>query len=311
MDKFAAKIEDRTKIKIQKNQFYINDDIKAWLLLLPSLLCTYFIIIRPQVMGGYWSFFNMRGFTVVNFVGFNNYKHVLADTLFLKTFFNTCLYVIWSLVIGFVIPFVIAIIMNELTHFREATRVIVYMPSVIPAVAVSMIWYFVYYPDASGLLNMFLGKFGIRPYAWLQDSNYTILFIVVSMAWSGIGNTAIYYFAGLQGINRELYEAAVMDGAGFFRRIRMVTIPQMSGMLALFFVRQIIGVFNVMEQPLQMTDGGPNNASLSLGLLNYRYGFVQGKPQYSMALGVIMFITLSVFTYVYFKMNKHIEENQM
>lgn len=289
----------------------IFKDFEAWLLILPSLIFIYFLIIRPMIFGTWLSFFDMNGFTPKSFVGLDNYKRVITDTGFLQTFKNTWLYVFWSLLIGFITPFIVAVMMNEIIHLRRFTRTIVYLPSVMPVVAVSMLWYFLYFPDGSGMINMFLSKLGIEPYQWLQDPKFTILWIVVSMTWSAMGATAIYYFSGLQGVNRELYEAAMIDGAGFFQRLRVVTIPHMSGMLSLFFVRQIIGVFSIMEQPLQMTDGGPNNASVTLGLLNYRYAFVYGKPQLAMALGVIMFLILSVFTILYFKMNKRIEESQM
>lgn len=311
-DLAAASIPQKRDIrKALSRWFSFKRELSAWVLLLPAILCIYFFILRPQILGVYWSFFNMKGFTPTEFVGFENYRRVLTDTVFAQTFWNTCQYVLWSLLIGFAIPFIVAIVMNELLHLRQLTRVIVYLPGVMPAVAVSLLWYFIYYPDGSGLLNMLLEKMGMAPYAWLQDSRFTILYIIISMTWSGMGGTAIYYFSGMQGINRDLYEAAVIDGAGFFRRVWSVTIPQMSGMLILFMIRQIIGVFNVMEQPMQMTDGGPNNASVTLGLLNYRYGFVINKPQFAMALGVIMFLILSVFTVIYFRVNKKIEESQM
>lgn len=275
--------------------------------MIPALICIYFSIIRPQVLGAAWSFFDMRGYDPIKFVGLANYKRVLSNTIFLKTLLNTLKYVGFSL-IGFVVPIIVAIVMNELIHFRRMTRVFVYFPSVIPAVAVSLLWYFMYYPDASGLLNMVLSKFGIEPYIWLQDGRFTILYIVISMTWSGMGSTAIYYFSALQGVNRELYEAAVIDGAGYFSRIRVVTMPYMSGMIILFLVRKIIAVFSILEQPLQMTDGGPNNASMSLGLLNYRYAFMDGQPQLALALGVIMFLMMSVLTYAYIKLNKKMGE---
>ncbi len=293
-----------------RKRLALKNDMSAWVLLLPAAICIYLFILRPQMQGVYWSFFNMRGFTPTDFVGIDNYKRVLTDTAFLKAFGNTWKYIIYSLVIGFPIPFIIAIVMNEMLHFRKLTRTIVYLPAVMPAVAVSLLWYFVYFPDASGLANMVLGKLGIAPYEWLQDSRYTIMYIIISMTWAGMGGTAIYYFATLQGINRELYEAAIIDGAGFFRRLWVVTIPHMSGMLALFAVRQIISVFNVMEQPLQMTDGGPNNASISLGLLNYRYAFVQQRPQFALALGLIMFFVMSIFTVIYFYIDKKIENSR-
>ena len=249
----------------------------------------------------------MKGYKVQEFVGLENYKTVITDSMFLKTLWNTCQYVLWSIVIGFFIPIIIAIMLNEIVHFRNTARILIYFPSILPVAGVSLLWYFVFYPDAGGLLNMVGSLFGMDPYVWLQDARWTIMYIVISMTWSGCGATVIYYFAALQGVNRELYEAAIIDGAGFICRIRTITMPHIAGIALLFLIRQIIGVFSVMEQPLQMTDGGPNGASTTLGLLAYKYGFVSIKPDLAMAVGVIMFVILIVITCFYFYLDKRIE----
>lgn len=296
-------------IKKRRKSVWIPNkrDFSAWVLILPALILIYLCIIRPQILGTYWSFFDMKGYKVQEFVGLENYRTVIADSMFLKTLWNTCQYVLWSIVIGFFLPILIAILLNEMVHFRNTARVLIYFPSILPIAGVSLLWYFMYYPDAGGLLNMVGGLFGMDPYVWLQDSRWTIMYIIISMTWSGCGSSVIYYFAALQGVNRELYEAAIIDGAGFIRRIRTITLPHISGIALLFLVRQIIGVFSVMEQPLQMTDGGPNGASTTLGLLAYKYGFVSIKPDLAMAVGVIMFLILIVITCFYFYLDKRIE----
>lgn len=292
---------------------FISHDLSAWILLIPMLICVFYFNLRPQILSVYWSFHKMVMYTPKEFVGLKNYITVVSRPDFWQTVKNTLTYVFWAFLIGFPLPFIIALIMNELVHFRKLTRVLVYFPSVMPAMATSLLWVFIYNPSAGGLMNMVLGKFGIAPYQWLQDSRFTILWIIISMIWHSCGSTAIYYFAAMQGINRDLYEAAMLDGAGYWRRVKIVTLPYMYGMLILFGVRQIIHVFNVMEQVLQMTGGGPNNASVSLGLLNYRYAFENGgkNAQYALALGVMMFIVLSVFAILYFFLDKRIKENQM
>lgn len=287
----------------------IRRSIPGWLLILPALLLVYFIIVRPQVLSIYYSFCEMKGFKVTGFAGFDNYIRVISDSLFWKLLGNTLMYTFWSIVIGYFIPIVLAIALNEMVHFRQGFRVMTYLPAALPGVATIMLWYFMYYPDASGLFNSILARFGIESFGWLQEPAWTIPLIVLSMTWHGAGATTLYYFAALQGINRELYEAAVIDGAGFIRRLRTVAFPHISKISLLFLVKQIISVFSIMEQPLQMTDGGPNNASMSLGLQAYKYAFVQNKPQLAMALSVIMFLILCIATVFYFKMDKKLSEN--
>ena len=116
------------------------------------------------------------------------------------------------------------------------------------------------------------------------------------------------YLATLQGTNQSLYEAARLDGAGFWQRVRHITWPHCRGIILLLAVKQIIGVFSVTEQPMVMTGGGPNGASMSLGLTNYYYAFKYGAMQKSLALGVITFVILSGLTVVYFKLDKKINE---
>lgn len=275
-----------------------------WLLILPSAILLYFFVWRPIIVGFYYSLFDLKGYTPVAFVGLKNYVHVLTDAQFLRVLFNTFQYVGWSIAIGFFLPLILAAMINEMTHMRNTFRIIVYFPVMVPAIACSIIWYYIYYPDASGLLNMVLSLFGQKPGVWLQNANLTIPLIVVSMTWKGCGSTTILYLASLQGINRELYEAAVVDGAGLFSRLWRIAIPQVRGMMLLMFVQQVIVVFQIMEQPLAMTDGGPNNASMSLSLQGYKYAFVYNQTDSALALGVCTFAILMLLTIVYFKLDK-------
>ncbi|MCR4718948.1 MAG: sugar ABC transporter permease [Firmicutes bacterium] len=287
----------------------IKKSVPGWILIFPALFLVYFLVIRTQALCIAYSFAEMKGFRITGFAGVDNYIRVVKDSLFLKLLGNTFMYTLWSILIGYFVPIVLAIALNEMVHFRSGFRVITYFPSALPGVAVMMLWYFMYYPDASGLFNVILNKMGFPSYGWLQDVRWTIPFIVLSMTWQGAGATTLYYFAALQGVSRELYEAAMIDGAGFLRRIRTVALPHISVISLLFLVRQILAVFTVMEQPLQMTDGGPNNASMSLGLQTYKYAFVQNRPQLAMALSVIMFLILCIATVFYFKMEKKLSEN--
>lgn len=294
--------------KITKKQ-QLKNDISAWLLILPLVLVMYLFVWRPTVMGAVWSLFDLKGYTPQEFIGFRNYIDVLTDTEFLPILWNTIQYVFWSLVVGFLPPVAIAIMINEVVHFKNTYKVLIYLPAVIPAIASGLMWYFMYYPDSTGLLNSFLNIFGIEPYRWLDDGNFTILYIIISMTWHGLPTSMMLYYAALQSVSVERYEAATIDGAGMWARLWNITIPQIRGILLIAFVRQIIGVFQVMEQPMAMTAGGPNGASISLGYQLYRYGFVSGRTGHALALGVITFIILMIMTCFYFYLNKKVESD--
>lgn len=286
----------------------ISKNITGWIMLLPTVIFAYFVIWRPIFMGFYQSFFKMSGNKLVEFVGFKNYAHIISDTNFLTVIANTFQYTGWSIIIGFLPPIVIAMLLNESRHLRSFFKTAVYLPVVLPGIAVYMLWYYMYLPGSSGLLNTIMEHFGIAPYGWLQDGKTTIIWIVITMTWQGMGGSTLMYLATLQGINRELYEAAEIDGAGLRKRIRYILLPEIYPIALLLFIKQIIGVFQVMEQPLTMTGGGPNGASTSLALLAYRYAFEYFQFDKAMATGVITLLILIMITSVYLVVEKKVNE---
>ena len=197
----------------------VKRNLSGWLLIIPSLFLFFFLVWRPIGIGIGYSFFRLEGFTPTEFVGFKNFTDVLTDSNFIQTLLNTCGYVFWSLVIGFPLPFICAVMTNELMHAKGYFKITTYLPVIIPSIATCLIWKMVYMDGEGGLLNMLLYYLGIGPQGWLSDKSLTIPLIIISMTWNGFGSSLIIYLAQLQGINQELYEAARLDGAGFFRRI--------------------------------------------------------------------------------------------
>ena len=296
--------------KSASKKMRIKNNIDAWILLLPAVVILYLLIWRPTVLGAVWAFFKMNAYTPGDFCGFDNFRKVITHTQFLPTLWNTVQYVLWSLVLGYLPPVVIAVIINEMVHFKNGFRVTIYLPAVIPGIAAMLMWYYIYYPDQTGLLNMLLVKMGMQPFGWLNNPKFVIPGIMIYSTWHGFAGTMLLYYASVQSVSVELYEAALIDGAGVWKRAWNVTRPQIEGILLLNLVRQIISVFQIMEQPLAMTGGGPNGASVSLSYQLYQYGFNSGGKGtgQAMALGVIIFAILVVFTIFYFYLNKKVEE---
>lgn len=287
---------------------FIRKNLMGWLMLLPTIIFAYLIVWRPTCMSFYNSLFRMQGSTRVDFVGLRNYIEIVTDTNFLKVLTNTFKYTGFSLIIGFLPPFVIAILLNEVKRGQFFFRMGTYIPVVLPGIAVYMLWTYMYLPGSAGLLNSILGLFGVDPYVWLQDSRMAIIWIVVTMTWSGMGGTILMYFAALQGINPDIYEAASIDGAKVRHKLRYIVLPELYPIALLLFVRQIIGVFQVMEQPLTMTGGGPNGATESLTLLAYKYAFDYFRFDKGMATGVMTFLILVCMTIIYIKLEKRTKE---
>lgn len=307
---FKGVREKQTVIYNQKNLDSVKRTLFGWVLFIPTFLLLYFIILRPMATGFFYSFFKMNGYEAGEFVGFGNYISILSNSTFLKTLLNTIKYVLWSLIIGFPLPIITAILLNELVHCKNVFKTFLYMPTVVPAVAVYMIWKQLYQPGDAGVLNMLLTQIGLPASEWMQNPSITILLLIIASTWQTFGSTTIMYLAALQGINQDMYEAATIDGAGLWHKFRYILLPEIYGFALLFGVKQIIGVFQIIELPMAMTGGGPDNASMSLGLMMYNYGFTNFKFDKAFAMGVVIFCILIVMTFVYFILDKKLSEGE-
>lgn len=282
----------------------IRKDAVCWLLIAPALIGFIVFNWQPFVSSGILAFFNTRGFEIQDFVGFENFRNVLSDSSLAKAMINSCKYTLWSLVIGLPIPIITAILLNELVHFKGFFRFSVYFPAIIPGIVTAIMWKILLEPGSDGFLNVVLSWFNLPTCQWLQNSKLTILIITIVSTWSGFGSSTILYLADLQSVDLSLYEAAAMDGAGFFKKLRYITLPHLSSLVKVTAIMQILGVFQSFEKPLAMTGGGPNEASTTVMMLTYNYMFSEGAIDKANALSVIVCLILIAGSIVYFKATK-------
>ncbi len=294
----------------RRSLYRLKNDLSAYIIFLPALFCIFMFVWRPIVQGMGMSLYKLQGYEPIEFVGLENYKAVLSETLFKTTFFNTLKYVGLSIVVGFIPPIFFAIMINELRTMKSFVKFAIYFPSIAPAIITSLMWAIFYDPSAGGLFNTILMGMGFPQMQWLNDANNVILYIIISMTWTGFGGAVIMYLASLQSVSKEMYEAAYIDGASIWQRIWHITLPSLSSIILLMLINNISGVFQVFNEPLAMTGGGPNNASVSLSLLVYRYAFVYFKTEKALALGVITFIMLFIMTLFYFYVQKKVSVDE-
>jgi multiple sugar transport system permease protein len=279
-------------------------NVSGWLLMLPSLVLFLFFIWVPLVESVRLSLYRANGMNLIGFVGLKNYRDIFAHPDFLASLRNSFSYTIWSLVIGFLVPIVLAILINEIRRGKSFFKIGVYVPNVIPGLATVLMWGFMFRPSNTGLLNIILNSVGIASQPWLTKATWTIPLIVLTLTWKGAGATTLLYIAGLQGIDPELYEAAVIDGAGIWKRIRYITMPCIYNLARTLLILQIISVFQILYEPLVMTQGGPNNASISIMQLVYKFAFERYDYPKAAAVSVIICFILVVLTLLYFQLNK-------
>lgn len=290
-----------------KNKFR-KSDLFGWLIMLPSIILFTFFVWEPLIESIRLSLYSARGVELQEFVGLKNYVAVFTDVNFKAAFANTFKYIGWSLIIGFFVPIILAIFISETVRMKSLFRIAVYFPNMIPGMAVSLLWVYFFNPGNTGVLNILLGKIGLQPSTWLSNAALVIPLIVVAMTWKGAGSTSLIYMAGISGINPEYYEAAAIDGAGVFQRIFHITIPCILNLGKTMLILQVIAVFQILYEPLVLTNGGPNNASLSIMLLVYRYAFSDYNYPCAAALSVVICVILIILSGLYMKLTKSKED---
>ena len=306
--KQEGKILDRKSRKqlkaIKPKRKFGKRDLMGWLVILPPVILFAFFVWEPLLESVRLSLYSARGVELQEFVGLQNYIEVFNDVNFKAAFLNTFKYIGWSLIIGFVVPIILAIFISETVRLKSFFRFAVYLPNIMPGMAVALLWIYFFKPGDTGVLNILLGKCGIAPSAWLNNAALVIPLIVIALTWKGAGSTSLIYMAGISGINPEYYEAAAIDGAGIGQRIFHVTIPCILSLGKTMLILQVIAVFQILYEPLVLTNGGPNNASLSIMLLVYKYAFNKYDYPNAAALSVVICIVLILLSGLYMALTR-------
>lgn len=275
----------------------------GWILMLPGLILFTFFVWAPLAQNVIMSFSETKGYTMMGFNNFENYIRVFQDPMFVKAFVNTFKYIFWSILIGFLLPIVLGLLLSEVVHLKSFFRLGIYFPSIVSGMAVVVMWSYLFDPNPGAVLNQLLSALGLPVSKFLSNKSLAIPLIVITMTWRGAGGTVLIYLSALQNIDNSQYEAARMDGAGTFSRIRYVTLPHIAPTIKMLFILQIISVFQVFYEPLVMTKGGPDGASVSLLLLSYQYAFNDFDAGASAAVGVILSVIIITLTVIYFKLS--------
>jgi multiple sugar transport system permease protein len=280
-----------------------RDGLSTLVFLLPSLivfgLFAWFPIVRALVM----AFQETNLVSEPTFVGLQNFQRVLADPQFGIAVRNTLWFAALALVFGYPVPIILAVLMSEVRRGRGVFSALAYLPVVIPPVVAVLLWRFFYKADDSGVFNTVLGWFGLGPLPWLQNSVTAMPSIVIEATWAAAGGTVIIYLAALLGVRPELYDAAEVDGASIWQKIRYITLPQLRTVLFLTLILQLIATAQLFTEPLLFTGGGPANSTLTVLLLIYRYAFqnsLGGDYGMAAALSLMLAAFLAVFTAGYY-----------
>lgn len=270
----------------------------------PWLIGFFVLTLYPIVYSFYLMFTDMNLTGVGKFIGLENLKYAFTDDpLFIKAFINTLKYVVMFVPSSIILAFFVALLLSKKVKGLGFFRTAFYIPYITSGVAVTILWGWIYQKDY-GIINYVLSLFGIKDVNWLGDKNIAMISIVILSLWT-IGNNIIIMLAGIQDIPQSYYESAQIDGAGAIRQIFSITLPLCTPTIYFNLIVTIIAAFQVFQQPLILTNGGPLNSTYTAAIHMYNNGFLYGKMGYASMMAWSLFVVIMVITLVVISTSKY------
>ena len=270
----------------------------------PCLIGFFVLTLYPIVYSFYLMFTDMNLTGVGKFIGLENLKYAFTDDpLFIKAFINTLKYVVMFVPSSIILAFFVALLLSKKVKGLGFFRTAFYIPYITSGVAVTILWGWIYQKDY-GIINYVLSLFGIKGVNWLGDKNIAMISIVILSLWT-IGNNIIIMLAGIQDIPQSYYESAQIDGAGAIRQIFSITLPLCTPTIYFNLIVTIIAAFQVFQQPLILTNGGPLNSTYTAAIHMYNNGFLYGKMGYASMMAWSLFVVIMVITLVVISTSKY------
>lgn len=273
----------------------------GWLFGMPAILGLMLFTVGPMLMSLWYSFTDLSFSGKWSFVGLQNYQNMFSgtDIYFYQALKVTSEYVLLSVPMKITYAFLLAILLNQPVRGKSVFRTIFYLPSIVPTVAISMIWMWLLNPEF-GLINEFLRALHLPTSQWIYDKDTVIPTLSMMSVWT-TGGLMVVFLAGLQDIPTSLYEALELDGGGAMAKFRHITIPLMTPTIFFNLCTTLIGSFQVFSEAYVMTNGGPNNASLFYVFYLYREAFTYGRMGSACAIAWVLFVIVMIVTAVVFK----------
>jgi len=269
--------------------------LPAYVLIAPVMLSSIVFLFIPIVFSGYWSFTKYNGLASPEWVGLQNYADLLTDPKFQKALLNTVIFVLIGMGIGPILGLMSALLLNQAVRGRGFFRTAYFLPVMTSLVVVATIWKALLNPH--GIVNEFLGVFGIPAHNWLGDPSTALISVTITSIWQGFGFETVVFLAALQSIPRDLYDAALVDGASAWQRFRHVTLPALRPTIMFVYIIGIIGSFQVYDQIFVMTSGGPLNSTRTI-VFDLVDRFDSLKYGEASAVAYVLLVILATLSYV-------------
>ncbi len=253
----------------------------------------------PFVMTLYYSFTNFTGVSAAKWVGLKNYAGLMNDHLFWVSLWNTGFYTVLEVPFSTVVAIGFAMLLNMKVRGMSFYRTALYIPTVVPLVASSVLWLWLFNPSL-GIVNEALGLLHIPGPSWMFSQYWSKPTFILMGVWA-VGAPMVIYLAALQGVPQEMYEVASLEGAGFLQRLRYVTLPMISPAILFNVVLALVASLQYFTQAFVMTQGGPDNSTLFYSLYLYRQAFDYLHLGYASAMAWLLFVLVVAITILLFR----------
>ena len=285
-----------------RKKWFSQENLVAWLLILPSLLGISLFVIIPTLRGFYLSFTDSYLLSHANFIGLQNYSRLIQDPQFWSSLRITATYVLFNIPLQTVLALALAMAMWRLTK-SIFVRAIIFLPYLIPMLMVTLVWMTILHYDfgpVNGFIKIVFGPGARIDFLGKDNIIASIAFI---NTWRYVGYTAILFFAGLQTIPKDLYEAAAIDGAGEWAAFRLITLPLLRPVMVFVLITSLVGSFQVYDSVAvaAVPSGGPGNASRVIYWYIVNLAFTRFQMGYAATVAVVLFIIAMAIAWINFK----------
>lgn len=282
------------------------------IMIMPAVILFTVFFLAPIFISVYYSFTDFSGIGTAKFIGFKNYQVLLKDKFFFIALKNTFIILIGITITILPLSFIVALLLEKPFRGSGVVQSMIFAPNVIAPILVGLIWLFILDPKM-GMINAILRSIGLSDYQqqWIGGKTLTPYSVAFVYLWQVLGFYTTINMAGLRSIPADIYEAAEIDGANYFQRIRKITIPMMKNTIVINTILIITGGFKIFETVKQLTNGGPNHMSDVLVTYMYDTTFTSSRYGYGMAVATVSFVLCLIFSIIYLvNVGKSLEQKE-
>ena len=277
----------------------VKEWIVAYIFIAPLVigLCIFYFF--PFIQNFWFSFNDVNKFNRTSFIGLDNYINLLHNKELYRTLGNTLKYIVVTVPVGLFLSLMVAALLNADIKGKSFYRTIYFLPSVTMSVAIALVWKWIYNGEY-GLLNSMLRELGLNGQNWLSNNRIALYMIMVVGIWGSIGYNMIILLAGMQGISKQYYEAAAIDGAGKVKQFFKITLPLLTPTIFFVLITSVISGFQVFDTIYMMVSKTSlaYESTQTIVMMFYRYAFDYGQKGFAAAISIILFVLILIVTII-------------